>query len=69
MNHCCKISLFFLLILRCRCYGGGGHVGNSGENKFVFKYSGIHMETECGGLLTFVHERVPVNPRNVILFG
>jgi len=42
-----------------------GHVGINGEILFVFKYSGLHMETGFCGLSTFVH----VDPRNVLFFG
>ena len=36
---------------------------------FIFKYIGLHLEIGFGGLSTFVHELVRVDPRNVLLFG
>ena len=48
---------------------GGGNVGINGENMFIFKYSGLHMETGFGGLSAFVRELVCVDPRSVLLFG
>jgi hypothetical protein len=47
----------------------GGRVGINGENLFVFKYSGLNMETGFGGLSPSVHELVRVDPRNVLRFG
>lgn len=41
---------------------GGGHVGINEVNMFIFKYTGLHMETGFGGLSTFVLELV--DPRN-----
>jgi hypothetical protein len=48
VNQCCKISLFFVN----PHVGVVGRVGINGENLFIFKYSGRHMEAGFGGLST-----------------